>query len=514
MFREFWGLKSYNEQQSFLRPLIRPALVKRRRHGTYEDPSDSRRQRTFKYLLILNNTSEVQVCKKTFCETFGVAQRRVQLLAQRILTGYIDVKDKRGGSRPKRDGVWKQKIHDYIESIPARKSHYGREDNRSRKYLSPDLNVSKLYRGFIEKYTVDDKKPPVSRQWFHDIFLRDFNLSFGSPRVDTCSACDRGKIAIDSSPTEQLKAVEKTKLELHHRQAEAAQKQMKVDIAMSMLPTSETQTVSFDLQQQMYLPYLTHSEMYYSRQLAIVNLGIHLENEERGIMFFWDETAGRRGASEIASCLYTFFTTRHLGLSPKQKLILWSDNCCGQNKNRGMLAMMLTLVAKGYFTDITHKFPVRGHTFLSCDRDFAVIEKAKRGKTPVVPRDLVKIIAHANQKHPFLVVNNTDFFEWMEVADQLLDTKKMCISKATMIKVTKENFGVIQVKKCYSSLGQWSQVPVLKKNVSEEVFHNLIVEMRKKVIPLSKEKKKDITAMMPYLPKDKKKFYERLLVLE
>lgn len=40
--------------------------------------------------------------------------------------------------------------------------------------------------------------------------------------------------------------------------------------------------------------------------------------------------------------------------------------------------MLLVLIAKCFFAGITHKFPVKGHTFLNCDRDFAIIEKAKK----------------------------------------------------------------------------------------------------------------------------------------
>ncbi|KAG5871309.1 hypothetical protein JTB14_030431 [Gonioctena quinquepunctata] len=61
----------------------------------------------------------------------------------------------------------------------------------------------------------------------------------------------------------------------------------------------------------------------------------------------------------------------------KKKLTLWSDNCGGRNKNQGLLAVYITLVAKGHFDEVVHKFPQCGHTFLSCDRDFGCIEKAK-----------------------------------------------------------------------------------------------------------------------------------------
>lgn len=66
------------------------------------------------------------------------------------------------------------------------------------------------------------------------------------------------------------------------------------------------------------------------------------------------------------------------GFTKKQKLVVWSDNCVGQNKNKMLLFLWIYLVTKGYFQEINQKFLVSGHSFLSCDRDFAHIEKRKR----------------------------------------------------------------------------------------------------------------------------------------
>ena len=48
-------------------------------------------------------------------------------------------------------------------------------------------------------------------------------------------------------------------------------------IGVNPRPDSSICVLSFDLQQQMYLPSQTHTEMYYSRRLACINMGIHLE---------------------------------------------------------------------------------------------------------------------------------------------------------------------------------------------------------------------------------------------
>lgn len=165
------------------------------------------------------------------------------------------------------------------------------------------------------------------------------------------------KVEIDTALTQELKTIAKQKLDIHHRHTDKARELMAKDGIESRSPDSDVRVVQFDLQQQMYLPTLTHTQMYYSRQLACVNMGIHLEDEAKGIMFLWNETVAQRGSSEIASCLYIFFTSTEIGFtSYKQKLILWSDNCGGQNQ--AVLVMLLVLIAKGFFTEIQQKFPV------------------------------------------------------------------------------------------------------------------------------------------------------------
>ena len=59
----------------------------------------------------------------------------------------------------------------------------------------------------------------------------------------------------------------------------------------------------------------------------------------------------------------------------------------------------LTITDK--FDEINHKYLVFGHSFLSCDRDFAQIEKRKRvEKCEVGTKGLRKTHSHSNTKQP------------------------------------------------------------------------------------------------------------------
>lgn len=83
-------------------------------------------------------------------------------------------------------------------------------------------------------------------------------------------------------------------------------------------------------------------------------------------MFLFNETVGQRDCNEVASCLYKFFTYSEIGPRDKKNLILWSENCGGQNKNQAVtvLAMLLVLIAV-YFRKLLINFLSR---IISCLR--------------------------------------------------------------------------------------------------------------------------------------------------
>lgn len=60
-----------------------------------------------------------------------------------------------------------------------------------------------------------------------------------------------------------------------------------------------------------------------------------------------------------------------------KRLVVYSDNCGGQNKNRNLISFWRQSVLDGVYESIEHRFLIPGHTRLPCDRDFALIEKQK-----------------------------------------------------------------------------------------------------------------------------------------
>lgn len=112
------------------------------------------------------------------------------------------------------------------------------------------------------------------------------------------------------------------------------------------------------------------------------------------VFYRWLETESNRGSEEIASALIS-----HLDASkfkwPKDvtTLRLFCDGCGGQNKNKHMVhALGLRfdeiLLHVPSLSKIVMYFPVRGHSFLPCDRVFGIVErKFKKIKDIMLPSE-------------------------------------------------------------------------------------------------------------------------------
>lgn len=391
-----------------------------------------------------------------------------------------------------------------IESFPREESHYTRAKS-SLMFLSQDLNYQRMYDAFIDLHPQNK----VDFNYYKKILKMKFpKLKFQRPRKDACNTCDllKNQIMNDS----RNKTLHKNKLELHHRKAESAREKMKIDHIESTALTSDTCTISIDLQQVFSLPTLTHCQVYYLRQLSCFNLGLHMADNSQGFMFVWHEGISGRGGNEIASCILRGFRNK---ITSKRKLTVWTDNCSGQNKNKMILFLWIYLICNDYFDEIEHKYVVSGHSYLSCDRDFAIIEKRKRVEKCEVPLDIVRVLCSANKKRPFLttLMQEDDFYDFSIAAKEYLNTSKLEISKVSWLKINKTKPGTILTKKTFSEVEPWVKMNVFKKGIRMETLKGMQLPQLNIEGRLKNEKKEDLKKFIPYLKNENKTFYEELV---
>lgn len=139
-----------------------------------------------------------------------------------------------------------------------------------------------------------------------------------------CEKCDMLKVASDTAKTEEWSEIQ-AELASHHEKAAQEYSSLRSDSQKSKSDPSKA-VITFDLQQNLPVPTLTHGSMFYLRQLWVYNFGIHDCSKDTAVMCMWDETIAGRGASEIISCLMKYISK----LPPSVKaLTCYSDSCFG-----------------------------------------------------------------------------------------------------------------------------------------------------------------------------------------
>ncbi|CAG9814678.1 unnamed protein product [Phaedon cochleariae] len=299
-------------------------------------------------------------------------------------------------------------------------------------------------------------------------------------------------------------------LQLHHRKAEKAQTILKGDCAFYQQSGSDTCIITVDLGKVLFVPTLTHYDMYYMRQLSVYNFSVHIADTNEAFMCVWNETEASRGSYEIMSCLLKVLNSN---VTEKEKLNIWCDNCTGQNKNREAIFLMLFSTSIGLFTEITMKILVSGHSYLPNDRYFAQIDRRRRLEKCFVPEDIEQLIRDTRSIRPYKVVKMKPrhFLNLQRAADSLISTTKLSISTLSQIRVTKDNPGYVFFKKSHSDIEDWQKIKVLKKNISGDQIKNVQIFGQESTPELNEAKKQNLRAMIPYLHSpEHREFYQKL----
>jgi hypothetical protein len=497
---------------TYLMRLIEIAQIQRRRNGTYVKPSASRRQCSGVFLLPDNEGGHLQVCKKTFRETFGISAKIVQNLMARRKEGETVYFDKRSRITAKKFRKADRKlVRDHIKQFPREYSHYSRARNEDKEYLSMDLNFRKMH----EAFKLQNPNSNVTEKYYKAVFLKDFpKLSFQKPRQDTCKTCDQLNIVtkVDGPKGEAAKL----ELEAHQSEAERAYDSAKEDFTKSTLPNGNICTITIDLQKVFPLPKLTHSTMFYSRQLSAYNFGIHVADAGNAIMCTWHEGIAGRGGNEMATCLLQAINTGMLE-TEKKHLVVYSDNCAGQLKNRMLVYLYLMLIKSGHFDTIEHKFLLSGHSYSVADRDFAVIEKRSRTTSRMQSLEDVKaVIRSARVIQPFQVLDLSEktFFDFSTASADLLNTAGMRISSVSWFRVDKSDLTTVLCKNSFVPTENFRSVSLLPRNTTAADFISKIgvLDAIDEIPKIKDDKLDDLIKMTDYMDEPAKEFFEKIFI--
>lgn len=395
IFEEYWGLADLEKQRCFLSANIDNINPKYR----YVRENSNRSHNHAFYFTVYGQRH--RVCKFFFKSTLSISDRPIRtIIKKRTLCagGMItsEMRGKHGKHQHVDDGI-KQGIREHILSIPKIESHYCRR-NSSKEYIEGGRSLADIHRDYIE-ICKSRNQPYANYLMFSRVFNNEFNIGFHSPKKDQCETCIE---YVNASENEKPNLIEK--YEQHLKEKDLAREEKLKDKQDEF---ENTVTAVYDLQAVMQCPRGDVSSFYYTSKLNVFNFTIYEMKSNKAQCFVWDECEANRGVCEIGTCVLKYIQSLEVTDASqiderKLDLIFYSDNCCGQQKNRFMFAMYLYVVQNlSYINSITHKYLIKGHSQNEGDSVHATIERqikrALKSGPIYVPDQYVTLIRTAKK---------------------------------------------------------------------------------------------------------------------
>ena len=277
--------------------------------------------------------------------------------------------------------------------------------------------------------------------------------------------------------------------------------------------------------QNIPLPIIPVQETFHLRQLSVNLFSIHNVKCNKVHVYVYHEGTARKSPDEVCSFVYNYLLS-----APPQftEVHVYLDNCGGRNKNHALNRVFLALTDTGRFDRIEQYYPIRGHSYLPFDRDFAVMKrKLERYDRVYTVHQITELIITFSITGKFTVKEVAtediiDFQKWWPTF-----YKKSCISEETRGKKVpakdKISFGI-------SSLMHFTYGTSLSVTVCRPFIDGLMVQTYKMLqvvdrivefpqnvcyplgnVSIKRVKLQDIRKLMQYVPDEFSGFYDELM---
>ncbi|KAI8420441.1 hypothetical protein MSG28_008931 [Choristoneura fumiferana] len=388
IFQRYWDMADLECQRQFIRNNMSKVETKYR----YTRVGSNRINMNNAYYLPLNE-QRIRVCKLFFMNTLSISDKTIRTVVQKTSkhTG-IQLKDGRGkhDNHHKLDASLVDGVKAHINSIPRIESHYCRAQTQ-REYIEGGLSIASLHRNYVEQCQSNGVQH-VTYQIYYNIFTKDFNISFWTPKKDQCEDCTAYTNVTDKASLQEG-------YDLHLREKTLARAEKETDKEK----VCDTFVVSvYDLQAVMPCPQGEVSSFYYISKLNLLNFTITELVTKKTNCYVWHEGQGGRGVNEIGSCVLMYLKKLNDNATKDLDVVFYSDNCCGQQKNKFMLAMYQYAINEyPKLKSITHKFLIKGHTQNEGDAIHSTIQrnisKALKSSPIFVPDQYITLIKTARK---------------------------------------------------------------------------------------------------------------------
>lgn len=500
LFNDFYDLKNKNTQDLFLAGCMCLGQASNKTKKTVGSVVE--RHNTWKYQLTFNGISK-PVCRSFICNLYQFASpKRVRVLQDKILRKE-PIEDKRGkhGNHKKIEPDVYSLALDHLKSIPNKPAHYSYVKSNRLYFQNPDLNIKKIFTLFQDYFKEHTGNNLQMKYKTYFKFFRETNFDFKVPKTDTCDFCQQCEVILEKNPND----VCRLDYSVHKKKADAYLK-MKNEYLKTAKESDEVLVLEFDYAQNLALPKLTVTSQFYKRLLWLFLFCVHVHNDGSSFMYTFLESQCKKGANTVASFVFDCINKKIEDFPNIKKIVLLSDAAGGQNKNQTLLRFC-SYLSKSYNVEVLQIFPVRGHSFGQCDRDFGVIRNALRKLENIeVPHVYIDRIAGSRTNpSPFVVVQDTSIvFDWNKGLIPFFEKTP----KNKNIKFKIQQYSILKYKPCGTLLvsTMYSMLVQQPFMYAKCIPKDINLEPAKKV-PLKPAKIRDIKDLFVFLKEESRNFY-------
>ncbi len=331
--------------------------------------------------------------------------------------------DQRGQKSPKshriNPEIW-SKLHEWIQTLPLYKSHYNYERTDRLYFEDRNLNITKLHKDFLSHMLKITGKPiNLSFVTFFKYYKINFNIGFKSPRSDICDFC----FEILQKGLSKLNDEQKIEYNNHLQKVERY-RNFKNNCTET---NSNTIVLEMDYCKTWPIPKLPNASYYYSSVLNFNLFNVHFYNINKDYMFYFIEGEFKRDPNSV--CSFLFEALKYTINNSVQVIYIFSDSCPAQNKNYAVLKF-LNWFSVNFKAKIIQVFPVRGHSYCSCDRNFAIFSKSLKNIEIIETSETyIETLKNCN-----FIVNKGISFDYKKCFESHFNsTKNMRISDSSRI---------------------------------------------------------------------------------
>lgn len=322
--------------------------------------------------------------------------------------------DKRGKNTPLH--INRKQLADHIESFKPSISHYRRGHSPNRRYLPGDISVMLMHGDFLQKNPNVKCSYDTYRNTLHDMKITITNLGH-----EECELCTNYKHSDPEHYTNDNKDLSCSKcLEYtdHLKRAKEAREKYQSDAAQYK-DKNNVSCVSADLREVIMLPRMeTMNTAMFTRRIVAFNesfVPLGKKSHEKPIAILWHEGIAGRKKEQIVSTFHSFFLSQR----DKEKIVLWLDNCSGQNKNWTLLSFVVYMINSDEISasEVEMNYLEPGHTFISANAFHHQVELSMKHVKHIYDfEDFKNTVSAANSRNVIVKsMEPNDFIMWPDM---------------------------------------------------------------------------------------------------